>query len=169
MSARRSLTIPPAALRHQNSPTPPPGFRTILYTAFVYKNVAQLPHFHGSAHSTQKHPGWYPKHLGSFSPHATHHSPPPVKSFRMNTYKSVTKQSTYSPHNPFRINTCKKMGGGACLTLGLTRRSSLHLSARQGVITSLPPYFVRRLIGYNPSAALLVPCGFFALRREIAE
>ena len=47
--------------------------------------------------------------------------PSPSKSFGINTYKSVTKQSTYSAPNPFRINTYKKTGGGVRLWL-----TSLH-------------------------------------------
>ena len=34
------------------------------------------------------------------------------KFFRINTCKSVSKQRTYNSHNPFRINTYKKHGGG---------------------------------------------------------
>ena len=33
------------------------------------------------------------------------------KSFRINTCKSVSKQRTYTPRNPFRINTYKKQRG----------------------------------------------------------
>ena len=38
-----------------------------------------------------------------------------AKSCRINTYKSVTKQRTYSGHKPFRINTYKNAGEGVCV------------------------------------------------------
>ncbi len=53
-----------------------------------------------------------------------------VSTFRINTYKSVSKQTTLTS---FRINTCEKQGGGGGLLL------TSHESARSsGSVSSVP-------------------------------
>src|SRR5882762_1867526 len=63
--------------------------------------------------------------------------------FRINTYKSVSKQTTLSP---FRMNTYEKTGGRVHFPL-LTQKnegSAIHLN----LLTSLLPYFVTSLLPY---------------------
>ena len=52
----------------------------------------------------------------SSSPRVTRHSPPPLTTFRINTCKSVSKQTTLTS---FRMNTYEKRGGGGPILWGV--------------------------------------------------
>ena len=68
--------------------------------------------------------------------------------FRINTYKSVSKQTTLSP---FRMNTYEKTGGRVHFPL-LTQKnegSAIHLN----LLTSLLPYFVTSLFHSSKTTA----------------
>jgi hypothetical protein len=81
-----------------------------LFFALLHQSEAHPLPFQPFPHSLCVYPGWCHQERFSPSPVATSHSPLPAhKPFRMNTYKSVSKQRTLTT---FRINTYTNPGGG---------------------------------------------------------